>query len=71
MEIYDKKSQSIVNQIEYREYDYNKNIIDLSACKDADIQAIHLIKNDSYNLSEYNSFKKQGIWYFQYKWLIF
>ena len=61
LEIYDNNSQSLINNVEYRAYDHNKTIIDLSPCKDVDIQVFYEIKNESYDLSEYNSFKESGI----------
>ena len=61
LEIYSRNSQSLVNKVEYQAYNENKTIIDLSICNDADIQVFHLINNDSYNLSDYNTFKDKGI----------
>ena len=61
LEIYNTKEQSLINQVEYAAYNDNKEILDLSICKDTDIEVIHEIINDSYNLSNYNSFKNTGI----------
>ena len=61
LEIFNTKEQSLVNQVEYAAYNDNKEILDLSVCKDTDIEIIHSISNDSYNLSDYNSFKNSGI----------
>ena len=61
LEIYNTKEQSLVNQVEYAAYNDNKEILDLSVCKDTDIEIIHAISNDSFNLSDYNSFKNSGI----------
>ena len=60
LELYNKKTQSLINQVEYQAYDDNRNILNLSICNDTDIQIIHLI-NESYDLSNYNSFKEDGI----------
>ena len=61
LEIYSKNSQSFVNKIEYQAYDDNKNILDLSICNDTEIQIFYSIKNNSYDFSDYNSFKNKGI----------
>ena len=61
LEIYNTKEQSLINQVEYAAYNDNKEILDLSICKDTDIEVIHSIINDSYNLSNYNSFKNTGV----------
>ena len=61
LEIYNNNSQSLINQIEYQAYNDNKTLLDLSLCNDANIQVFHSLKDDSYNLSYYNSFKNSGI----------
>ena len=47
LEINDKNSQSLVNQVGYQAYDDNKKILDLSVCNDTSIQVFYLIKSNS------------------------
>ena len=61
VEIYDKNPQSLTNKVEYQAYDDNKNLLDLSLCNDVEIQVFHSLKDDSYDFSEYNNFKNEGI----------
>ena len=50
VEIDNINNQSLVNQIEYQIYDDNKTLLDLSECKDTDIEVYYSFKNDSYDL---------------------
>ena len=53
---------NLINQVEYQAYDNNKKPLDLSLCKDVDIQIFYSIKNNSLiDFDSANSFKKNGI----------
>ena len=62
LELNDKNSQSLVNQVGYQAYDNNKKILDLSVCNDTNIQIFYLIKSDSsFDISFVSSFKEDNI----------
>ena len=61
MEIDNINEQSLINQVEYKIYDENRNPLNLSLCNDTDIQLFYLLKDDLYNLSDYNYFKNRNI----------
>ena len=68
LEIDNDDSKSLINQIEYLTYDDKKKILDLSLCKDANIQ-IHYAIKDSINLDKesISSFKDLGFDIFNIK----
>ena len=62
IELENDNSKSLINQVEYQAYDNNKKPLDLSLCKDVDIQIFYSIKNNSLiDFDSANSFKKNGI----------
>ena len=62
IEIENDNSNSLINQVEYQVYDQNKTELDLSLCKDINIQVFHSIKNNSnINFDSANNFKKSGV----------
>ena len=62
IEIENENSNSLINQVEYQVYSENKTKLDLSLCKDVNIQVYYSIKNNSkIDLNSANSFKKSGI----------
>ena len=62
IEIQKKDEKSLTNQVEYQIYDNNKNPLDLSICKDIDIQVFHAINNNSkINLPLINNFKNMDV----------
>jgi hypothetical protein len=68
LELEDKNSQSLVNQVGYQVYDDKKNILNLSLCNDTNIQVYYSIKsNSSLNISFISSFKDNNIDIFNIK----
>ena len=62
LELEDKNTQSLVNQVGYQVYDDEKNILDLSICSDTNIQIFYLIKsNSSIDISFISTFKGNNI----------
>ena len=62
MEISNKNSHSLINQVEYQVYDEQKNQLELSLCNNANIKIFYGIKNDSnLDMSIINSFKDSGV----------
>lgn len=62
IELENDNYNSLINQVEYQVYDENKNQLDLSLCKDVNIQIFYSIKNNSIiDLDSANSFKESGI----------
>ena len=64
IELDNNNSQSLINQIEYQAYSDNKTKLNLSLCKDVNIQVIYSIKNDSLinlDIDSFNDFKESGI----------
>ena len=53
-----KDNNYLINNVGYPAYDDNKNILDLSICRDANMTIFYLIKsNSSINISFISSFK--------------
>ena len=62
LELNDKNSQSLVNQVGYQVFDDQKNPLNLSLCNDTNIQIFYLMKqNTSINLGLISSFKDSDI----------
>ena len=62
LELNNKNSKSLINQVGYQAYDDNKKILDLSICNDTNIQIFYLIKsNSSIDISFISSFKDLDI----------
>ena len=62
IEIESSNENSLTNQVQYAVYDENKNQLDLSYCKDVQIQINYEIKNSSsLNTSLINFFSDKGI----------
>ena len=61
LEINNNNNKSYVNQLEYLVYDDNKNQLDLSPCKDTNIQMYLKLKNDSLDISNYKNYRESGI----------
>ena len=64
IELDNNNSQSLINQIEYQAYSENKTKLDLSLCKDVNIQVVYSIKNNSknnINIDSINTFKESGV----------
>ena len=51
MEIYNNKKASLVNQVEYQVYN-NKTLLDLSVCKDAEIQIYYSLKDNLLDIND-------------------
>ena len=61
-ELNNDNPQSLINQVEYLTYTDKKEILDLSLCKDVDIQIHHSIKDDIFlDIESISSFNDQGI----------
>ena len=68
IELNNEDSKSLINQIEYLTYDEKKEILDLSLCKNENIQIIYTLKdNIILNTSSISSFKDMGIDIFNIK----
>ena len=50
IEIYNDNNQSLINQVEYRIYNENKDPIDISVCKDTDITIFHSMNDNILSL---------------------
>ena len=62
MEISNKNSRSLINQVEYQVYDEQKRQLDLSLCNNTNIKIFYDIKNNSdLDMSVLNSFKDSGV----------
>ena len=62
MEISNKNSRSLTNQVEYQVYDEQKRQLDLSLCNNTNIKIFYGIKNNSdLDMSVLNSFKDSGV----------
>ena len=62
MEISNKNSRSLTNQVEYQVYDEQKRQLDLSLCNNTNIKIFYGIKNNSdLDMSILNSFKDSGV----------
>ena len=62
IELENDDSKSLINQVEYQAYDQNKKLLDLSLCKDVDIQVFYSIRNNTFlDLPSINSFKESGV----------
>jgi hypothetical protein len=62
MEISNKNSHSLINQVEYQVYDEQKRQLDLSLCNNTNIKIFYGIKNNSdLDMSILNSFKDSGV----------
>ena len=61
-------TKSLINEVEYQAFDENKNILNLSLCKDEPIGISYAIKNDPFiNMSAISNFKENGIDLFNIK----
>ena len=61
LEIYNHNEKSLTNKVEYQVY-YNKTFLDLSVCRDSNIQIFHEITNTSLiDIDSINTFKQSGI----------
>ena len=60
MEI-NNKDKSLVNQVEYQVYDNNKNLLDLSLCKDLDIEITYAMKDKSLDIKSISELNNKGI----------
>ena len=60
LEIENKNNNSLADQLEYLIYDENKNKVDLSVCKDINIQEYLKLKSE-FDVSNYNNYKNSGI----------
>ena len=62
MEISNKNSRSLINQVEYQVYDEQKRQLDLSLCNNTNIKIFYGIKNNSdLDMSVLNSFMDSGV----------
>ena len=62
MEISNKNSRSLINQVEYQVYDEQKRQLDLSFCNNTNLKIFYGIKNNSdLDMSVLNSFKDSGV----------
>ena len=61
MEIKNNKDKSLVNQVEYQVYDDKKTLLDLSLCKDIDIEINYAIKENSLDIKSITEFNNKGI----------
>ena len=65
-------SKCLVDQVEYKIYDENKQEVDLSVCKDVNIKIEYKIQNTSLiNIEQIKDFKNQGIDIFNIKDVFF
>ena len=60
MEI-NNKDKSLVNQVEYQVYDDNKTLLNLSLCKDIEIEITYAMKNNSLDMNSISKFNNKGI----------
>ncbi len=68
MEINNKNDQSLVNQVEYRVYDDNKTLLDLSICRNTTIQVVYALKENLLkDISLIDYFKNLGFDIFNIK----
>ena len=68
LELTNKNSDSLINQVGYQAFDEERNPLDLSLCNDTNIKIFHLIKkNSSFNLSFVSSFKNINVDVFNIK----
>ena len=62
IELKNENSQSLINQVEYEAYDENKTLLNLSLCKDIDIEVVYFVKNNtSTDFNKASDFQKYGI----------
>ena len=62
MEITNNNQRSLINQVEYKVYDEQKNELELSICNNSNIKIFYGIKNNSnLDLDVLNSFKDSGV----------
>ena len=61
MEINNNNDNSLVNKVEYQVYDDNKTLLDLSICKDIDIEISYAMKDNSLDMNSISEFKDRGI----------
>ncbi len=61
MEINNNNENSLVNKVEYQVYDDNKTLLDLSICKDIDIEISYAMKDNSLDMNSISEFKDKGI----------
>ena len=62
IEIENNDTKSLINQVEYQAYDGNKTLLDLSKCKDINIQVIYSVKNKTLiDIDKVKYFKNSGI----------
>ena len=62
IELYNLYENSLTNEVEYAVFDENKEMVDLSVCKDEKIEINYEIKNTSLiNISKINYYSEQGI----------
>ena len=62
IELKNDDTKSLINQVEYQALDGNKKILDLSLCKNSNIQVLYSIKNNTLaDLSSASKFQKNGI----------
>ena len=64
IELENKNSKSLINQVEYQAFDDNKTFLDLSLCENVNIQIIYSIKNKSlidFDKDKANYFRQQGV----------
>ena len=55
------KDKSLVNQVEYQVYDDKKTLLNLSICKDIDIEITYAMKDNSLDMNSISEFNDKGI----------
>ena len=62
LEIYNTNEKVLINKVEYKAYDENKNPLELSLCFNEEIKVVHSIKSSSlFDVISATSFKELGI----------
>ena len=61
MEINNNKDKSLTNQVEYQVYDDNKTLLDLSLCKDINIEITYAMKENILDMNSISEFKNKDI----------
>ena len=62
LELENDDDRALTNKVEYQVLDDNKSPLNLSICKDSDIEIVHAIKNSSkIDISYLSSFQKLGV----------
>ena len=61
MEINNNEDKSLINHVEYQVYDDNKTLLDLSLCKDIDIEINYAMKENLLDINSISQFKDKGV----------